>query len=140
MTSGGTESILMAVKAPGTGPGPRPEIQCRDGGSLYHSPAFNKAADYLGLKIIQTPVMETSRRCESHEGAITANTILLAATAVTYPHGMIDPIAEIGALAERETLVPRGWLFWGDTCCLSWRSWAMKFLPLTSDSASVPCP
>jgi len=55
-------------------------------------PAFNKAADYLGLKIIQTPVdAEFRAELKLLKEAITANTIFLAATAVTYPHGVIDP-------------------------------------------------
>jgi len=79
------------------------------------------------LKIIQTPVDGDFRAdVRAMKEAITANTILLAATAVTYPHGMIDPIAEIGALAEKRNL----WFHvdgcLGDTCCLSWRSWAMN--------------
>ena len=107
MTSGGTESILMAVKA------------ARDWARANRSgvkipelvtpvtvhPAFNKAADYLGLKIVQTPVDEGFRAdVKAMEDAITANTVMLAATAVSYPQGVIDPISEIGALAEDKML------------------------------------
>lgn len=107
MTSGGTESILMAVKAardwaranrPGIG---TPELVA----PVTIHPAFNKAADYLGLKIIQTPV-DAGFRAEARTigEAITENTIMLAATAVTYPQGVVDPITEIGALAEEKRL------------------------------------
>jgi sphinganine-1-phosphate aldolase len=107
MTSGGTESILMAVKAVRDwARAHRPEIQVPEMvAPLTIHPAFNKAADYLGLKIIQTPVDgEFRAEVGAMKEAMTPNTILLAATAVTYPHGMIDPIAEIGALAEEKNL------------------------------------
>ncbi len=75
-------------------------------------PAFNKAAHYLGLAIVQTPVDASFRAdVKALEAAITGNTIMVAATAVTYPQGVIDPIAEIGALAEK-----RGLWFHVDGC------------------------
>lgn len=107
MTSGGTESILMAVKAArdwarANRPGVKiPELVA----PVTIHPAFNKAADYLGLKIVQIPVDEGFRAdVKAMEEAITANTIMLAATAVTYPQGVIDPITEIGALADGKNL------------------------------------
>jgi sphinganine-1-phosphate aldolase len=107
MTSGGTESILMAVKAARDWARLyRPEIKAPEiVAPLTIHPAFNKAADYLGVKIIQTPV-DGDFRAEvgAMKEAATADTILLAATAVTYPHGMIDPIPEIGALAAERNL------------------------------------
>ncbi|MEW5725852.1 MAG: aspartate aminotransferase family protein [Thermodesulfobacteriota bacterium] len=107
MTSGGTESILMAVKAardwaraerptPGT-----PEMVA----PVTIHPAWNKAAHYLGLKIKLTPVRGDCRAdLEAMKAAITENTIILGATAVTYPHGVVDPIGEIGRLAEEHNL------------------------------------
>lgn len=107
MTSGGTESILMAVKsardwARANRPGVKsPELVA----PLTIHPAFNKAAHYLGLRIVQTPVDGSFRAdVKAMEEAITGNTIMVAATAVTYPHGVIDPIAEIGALASGKNL------------------------------------
>ncbi|MEW6332682.1 MAG: aminotransferase class V-fold PLP-dependent enzyme, partial [Thermodesulfobacteriota bacterium] len=107
MTSGGTESILMAVKAArDRARADRPGVLCPElvAPATIH-PAFNKAADYLGLKIVQIPVDEGFRAdARAMEAAITENTIMLAATAVTYPQGVIDPIAEIGALARQHNL------------------------------------
>lgn len=63
MTSGGTESILMAVKAArdwarANRPGVKvPELVA----PVTIHPAFNKAVDYLGLKIVQIPVDEGFR-------------------------------------------------------------------------------
>jgi len=114
MTSGGTESILMAVKAardwgrthrPGAG---SPEIVA----PVTIHPAFNKAADYLGLKMVQTQV-DGSFRADVRAMAevVTENTVLIAASAVTYPQGVIDPIAGIGELAAE-----RGLWFHVDAC------------------------
>lgn len=107
MTSGGTESILMAVKAARewakvTHPQIKsPEIVA----PVTIHPAWNKAADFLGLKIILTPVDEGWRaNPQAMAEAITENTIMLGASAVTYPHGMVDPIDEIGALAQERKL------------------------------------
>jgi sphinganine-1-phosphate aldolase len=107
MTSGGTESILMAVKAAREwAKVNRPQVKNPElVVPLTVHPAFNKAADYLGLKTVQTPVDEGFRADpKAIEEAITDNTIMLAATAVTYPHGVIDPITEIGAVAAKRNL------------------------------------
>jgi glutamate/tyrosine decarboxylase-like PLP-dependent enzyme len=106
-TSGGTESIFMALKAARdwarhTYPHIKePEMVV----PITAHPAWNKAAHYLGLKIIMTPVKEDLRAdVAAMENTITENTIILGGTAVTYPHGMVDPIEEIGALAEKKNL------------------------------------
>ena len=107
MTSGGTESILMAVKsAREWAKANKPEVRNPEMiAPITAHPAWNKAADYLGLKMIMTPVGEDYRAdVRAMKEAITANTILLGGTAVTYPHGAIDPIGEIGALAWERNL------------------------------------
>ena len=107
MTSGGTESILMAVKAAREWARlTRREIQTPEIViPMTIHPAFNKAADYLGLKIVQTPVDKDFRaNVRAMEAAITGNTILLCATAVTYPHGVLDPVEELGAIAAEKNL------------------------------------
>jgi glutamate/tyrosine decarboxylase-like PLP-dependent enzyme len=107
LTSGGTESIFMALKA------------ARDWARQNHPqitapemvvpvsahPAWNKAAHYLGIKINMTPVEYAFRAdVRALKDAINKNTIILGATAVTYPHGMVDPIEEIAALAQSKNL------------------------------------
>jgi len=107
MTSGGTESILMAVKAAREWARiVRPEIKTPELiAPITIHPAWNKAADYLGLKIILTSVDDEFRAdVKAMEQAITKNTILLGATAVTYPHGVVDPIHELGPLALGKNL------------------------------------
>jgi glutamate/tyrosine decarboxylase-like PLP-dependent enzyme len=107
MTSGGTESILMAIKAAREwAKANRAEIKNPEMVvPITAHPAWNKAADYLGLKIVMTPVDEGFRaNVHTMKEAITPNTVVLGGTAVTYPHGMVDPIGEIGALAMEKNL------------------------------------
>jgi len=107
LTTGGTESIFMALKAArdwARNTYPRinaPEMVV----PVTAHPAWNKAAHYLGIKINMTPVKNDFRAdAAAMKEAITENTIILGATAVTYPHGMVDPIEEIGALALNKNL------------------------------------
>ena len=107
MTSGGTESILMAVKAARDwARANRPEVKAPEMVvPVTAHPAFNKAGHYLGLNIVQTAAGEDFRAdTEALKEAITPNTIFLAGSAVTYPHGVIDPLAEIGSLAAERNL------------------------------------
>ncbi len=106
MTSGGTESILMAVKAARERAKIlkrlplRPEIVAP---RTIH-PAFSKAAHYFGARMRYVPVDEQFRAdVDALREAIGPRTMLVAASAPQYPHGMIDPIEEIATIAkERE--------------------------------------
>ena len=107
LTSGGTESIFMALKAARDWARvklpkiKKPEMVV----PVTAHPAWNKAAHYLGIKINMTPVGDDLRAdVAAMKNAITENTIILGGTAVTYPHGMIDPIEKIGQLAEKNNL------------------------------------
>ena len=109
-TSGGTESLICAVKAardwarekrPNVGV---PEIVLAE---TAHA-SFHKAAHYLGLKTVVTPVDPVSYRADvdAMRDAITENTVLLIGSAISYAHGVVDPIREIGQLAlERDLLL-----------------------------------
>ena len=107
LTAGGTESIFMAIKAARDwARKEKPEI---DKPQMVvpktAHPAWNKAAHYLGIDIVMVPVDDGFRADPAAmQDAINANTIILGATAVTYPHGMVDPIEAIGALAEENKL------------------------------------
>jgi glutamate/tyrosine decarboxylase-like PLP-dependent enzyme len=106
MTSGGTESILMAVKtARDRARAQRPEISLPEMIlPVSAHPAFEKAAHYLGVRPVRIPVRDDFRAdLEAAHRALTPNTILLVASAPGYPHGVVDPIPELAALAaERE--------------------------------------
>ncbi|HEY0521372.1 MAG TPA: aminotransferase class V-fold PLP-dependent enzyme [Ilumatobacteraceae bacterium] len=101
MTSGGTESILMAVKA------------ARERGRKEHnitSPnvvlptsahaAFEKGCYYFGLESRRVAVdAEWRADVAAMEAAVDENTVLLVGSAPQYPQGVIDPISDIAALA-----------------------------------------
>ncbi len=107
MTSGGTESILLAMycyreRAKKLKPGvTKPEVVV----PVTVHPAFDKAAAYFGLLVRKAPVDETRRvDLAAVEKLINQNTILLVGSAPSYPNGTIDPIADLAALAMRYQL------------------------------------
>ncbi len=102
MTSGGTESILLAVKAARERANRKrwfvrnPEMIVPE---TIH-PAFDKASHYFGVAIKRVKLDENFRvDVRAVEKAITRNTILIAASAPQYAHGVVDPIEAIGAIA-----------------------------------------
>ncbi|QFG24161.1 aminotransferase class V-fold PLP-dependent enzyme [Actinomadura sp. WMMB 499] len=97
-TSGGTESIMLAVKAARDArPVPDPQLVVP---ATAH-PAFHKAAHYLGLEPVIVPVDDGYRADPAAvAAAITPRTVLVVASAPSYPHGVMDPITEIAAIAE----------------------------------------
>ena len=105
MTSGGTESILMAVKthrdwARDTKGIEAPEMILP---ATAH-PAFDKAAHYFDIKPIHTPIREDYRAdVKKIQDAINENTILIVGSAPCYPQGVIDPIEDLATVAlEKE--------------------------------------
>ncbi|MBC7233483.1 MAG: aspartate aminotransferase family protein [Chloroflexi bacterium] len=107
MTSGGTESLLMTVKAAREWARVhKPDIQSPEIVlPVTAHPALEKAAHYLGLRTIRFPVRDDFRAdVEAARKAITPHTILLVGSAPSYPHGVIDPIAELAQLAQEQGL------------------------------------
>src|SRR5439155_2275004 len=102
MTSGGTESIILAVKAYRDCSGvSQPSMVVP---STAH-PAFVKAGRLLGVRTIMVPVgRELVADVQATEAAIDDDTVLLAASAPAFPYGLVDPIAELGALARTRGL------------------------------------
>ncbi|XP_066264049.1 sphingosine-1-phosphate lyase-like [Branchiostoma lanceolatum] len=107
LTSGGTESILMAVKTyRDRARKLYPQItQPEMVAPITIHPAFEKAASYFCVKMVHVPVGPDFRAdVTAMEQAITGNTILLCASAPQYPHGVVDPISDISAMALRRKL------------------------------------
>lgn len=109
MTSGGTESILLAVKtARDWARAHRPHIKQPEFvvPRTAHS-AFHKAAAYFDLKIVVSPVDPNTFRADvdAMQSLITGNTVLLVGSAPGYAHGVIDPISEIAAIAHERGLL-----------------------------------
>jgi sphinganine-1-phosphate aldolase len=107
MTSGGTESCLLAVKtyrdkarAERRFLG-QPEMIVPE--SIHV--AFEKAAEYFGVKAVHAPLDKNFQvDVKAVKKRINRNTILLVGSAPSYPHGMVDPITELGELALKKKL------------------------------------
>ena len=101
VTSGGTESILLAMKtyrdwARHKKKIIKPEMIVP---STAHA-AFDKAAQYFNITIRHIPVDKDYRAdVTAARNAITRNTIVMVGSAPSFPHGVIDPIKELSELA-----------------------------------------
>ena len=105
MTSGGTESILMAVKAARTRGRTRGVVAPEMVLPTSAHAAFEKGAEYFGVKSVRVPVRGDFRADPATMAAATTpNTMLLVASAPSYPQGVIDPVAEIAALAQQRDI------------------------------------
>jgi len=108
-TSGGTESIILAVKtARDYSRAVRPEVREPELVlPVTGHAAFQKAGHYLGVKPVIVPVDPETFKADvdAVRRAITPNTILLVASAVSYAHGVVDPIRELGQLALERNLL-----------------------------------
>jgi len=100
MTSGGTESIMLACKAYRDMAYDRgvehPEMIV----PVTAHAAFDKAASYFCIKIIHIGIDEVTRKVDvaAMKRAITSRTCMLAGSAPQFPHGVIDPIEDIAKL------------------------------------------
>jgi glutamate/tyrosine decarboxylase-like PLP-dependent enzyme len=113
VTSGGTESILMAMKtyrdfARDQRGITRPEIVAP---TTAH-PAFDKAAHYFNMRIKRVPVGADFRA----DGAamrrmLSRQTVVVIGSAPAFPHGVMDPVTELAAVAR-----DRGIGFHTDAC------------------------
>jgi glutamate/tyrosine decarboxylase-like PLP-dependent enzyme len=101
VTSGGTESLVTAMLtyrewARHTKGIERPEVIM----PITGHPATAKAFHYFGITWVPAPVTADFVCDVDFVGDhIGPNTVALVATAGTYPHGLVDPITELGELA-----------------------------------------
>ncbi|XP_021365462.1 sphingosine-1-phosphate lyase 1-like [Mizuhopecten yessoensis] len=103
MTSGGTESILLACLTY--------RNIARDNGVNFpemivpvtvHA-SFDKAASYFRMKITHIPLDKVTGKVDikAMRRAINKNTCMLVGSAPGFPHGIIDDIEEIAALGKK---------------------------------------
>jgi len=106
VTSGGTESIILACKT------------YRDWGKNEKGitkpnivvlasvhPAFDKACHYFGIKIIKVPVDDDGTNISRNIfRQINSNTICVVGSAPSYAHGIIDPIVEISDYCHSQNI------------------------------------
>ncbi len=103
VTSGGTESILLAMKtyrdwAREKKGITKPEMIV----PVTAHAAFDKASQYFNIKTVHIPMDENFRAdVNAAKKAITKNTVVIVGSAPTFPHGAIDPIEELSELARQ---------------------------------------
>ena len=101
LTSGGTESILCAVKAARERAKAERGIEAPEMivAESAHA-AFHKAAHLFGLTVHKTPVLDDwTADVDAMASMVNDRTVLIVGSAPQYPQGVIDPIPEIAALA-----------------------------------------
>ncbi|MEV0679053.1 aminotransferase class V-fold PLP-dependent enzyme [Actinosynnema sp. NPDC050436] len=100
VTSGGTESCLLAVLAARES---RPDAANPSMvlPATAHA-AFHKAAHYFGVRAVVVPVDPVTFRADpaAMAAAITDDTVLVVVSAPSYAHGVVDPVAPIAASAR----------------------------------------
>ncbi|XP_054159200.1 sphingosine-1-phosphate lyase-like [Oppia nitens] len=107
LTCGGTESIILAVKAA--------RDYGREAKGITRSEivvpvtahaAFQKAAQLLNIRIkfIDSDPISYKVDIKSMRRAITSNTVLLVGSACNYPHGIIDDIKSIAELGLKYSI------------------------------------
>ncbi len=114
LTTGGSESILVAVKTERDWARKhKPEIREPEIiAPVTTHPAFSKSADMTGVRARYAPVTEDKRvDVAEMEKLINRNTIAITASAPCFPYGVIDPIGELAELALKHNL-----LFHVDSC------------------------
>lgn len=101
VTSGGTESILLAMKtyrdfAKAKKKIKNPELIV----PVTAHAAFDKACQYFNIKMRHIPVNEYFQAdIDSVKKAVNKNTIAIIGSAPSFPHGTIDPIEELSNIA-----------------------------------------
>ncbi len=109
MTSGGTESCLLPVLCyrelartkKRRRRGFSPEMIAPE---TIHV-AWDKAAKYFNIKMIKIPLKDDfTVDVDALKKKISGNTILIVASAPSYPHGVIDPIEDIGRVASEKNI------------------------------------
>jgi glutamate/tyrosine decarboxylase-like PLP-dependent enzyme len=97
-TTGGTESILVALKAYRDHPDFTGDELVLP--ATAH-PAFGKAAHYLGLRTTAVPVNDDGTvDPPAVLGAISDSTLVIGLSAPNFPFGTVDPITDIAPVAQ----------------------------------------
>lgn len=103
LTSGGTESCLLAVKtyrdmARAQRGVTRPEMILPTTAHV----AWFKASEYFGVKVRLLPLdAQLHADVSALERLINRRTVMILGSAPEYPHGTIDPIEAMGAIAQK---------------------------------------
>ncbi|RLD67720.1 MAG: aspartate aminotransferase family protein [Bacteroidetes bacterium] len=106
VSSGGTESIMLAMKAyrdwardkKGI---KKPEMIV----PITAHAAFDKSSQYFGIKMRHVAVDENYQaKVKEVKRAVNKNTIVIVGSAPTFPHGIIDPLEEMSKIARKRKI------------------------------------
>ncbi len=105
MTSCGTESCMLAVKTYrdlGRSKGiKKPEMIIPETAHV----AWDKGAEYFGVKIRRAPLAsDWGVDVKAVEKMVNKNTVMILGSAPEYPHGIIDPIEQLGKIAKKHNI------------------------------------
>ena len=102
MTSGGTDSITMAIKAA------RDHVRAKGRKGAANivvpysaHPAFDKACALMDIEVRRVSLKDYLADPAAMEAALDANTLMLVGSAPCFPFGLIDPIPALSAIAEK---------------------------------------
>jgi len=106
ITSGGTDSITMAMKTARDYARKQKGMKGTPNIVLPRSahPAFDKAAKVMEIEIRRVPLRDYLADVEAMGKAADGNTIMIVGSAPCFPYGLIDPIGKLGELAEARGL------------------------------------
>ncbi len=110
ITSGGTDSINMAVKAARDYWLARSPVDESKSGTRLNivvpwsaHPAFDKAGMMMSLEVRRVPLGDDFLAdVDAMAAAIDSNTIMMVGSAPNFPYGLIDPIEDLGRVAEEK--------------------------------------
>jgi glutamate/tyrosine decarboxylase-like PLP-dependent enzyme len=148
VTSGGTESCLLAVKTAreawrAAGGARRPRIVAP---VTVHA-AFHKAAEYFGLDLDLVPVDARTGRLDAERlvERLGPDVALAVVSAPSYPYGSLDPVEEVAAACDEAGVDLHvdacfgGWIlpFWREADGSALPPWDFRVPGVTSVSADV---
>jgi glutamate/tyrosine decarboxylase-like PLP-dependent enzyme len=102
VTSGGTESILLAMRTyRDRARQERGITRARIIAPTTAHAAFDKTAQYFDMELVRVAVGADYRAdVEDMAAAIDRNTVAIAGSAPSFPHGVVDPIPALAELAQ----------------------------------------
>ncbi|HUV09805.1 MAG TPA: aminotransferase class V-fold PLP-dependent enzyme [Acidimicrobiia bacterium] len=100
MTSGGTESILMSMLVNRERAKERGIDHPTIVAPVSAHPAYAKAAHYFGLDVVRVPLDDHFRAdVRAAADLVGPDTAVVIASAFSYPYGVMDPVADLAAIA-----------------------------------------
>jgi len=107
ITSGGTDSITMAIKAARDLARNEKNLTGQLNIVIPYSahPAFDKASMLMELEVRRIPIgTDYLADVDAMAKAVDDHTIMLVGSAPSFPYGLIDPIIALGKIAEEKNL------------------------------------